>query len=454
MIEVTEGAPGGWEFMCRLAAYNSDDKLLLSLGFIAALVNGTLLPLFALFLGEIIGLLLNVNARAQTYHSLYFFIIGLAILLFNFFQYGLFYHLSEKVTLKLRSDIFRKLMSLPMSFYQDPRNSVGKVTEYLFSDSVNCNRLTSTFIAMNIQNVSSLLTGLIIAFAHSWQVSLVSLGLVPFMILASLIAIKVMSELAEQVEEYYRSSSGTLSEYIRAIKTVKALGREVYAAQLYEKAIEEPMKMTTTKGFFGGLFFGIAQLLFFLVIGSIFLASAAFLDNRVIQGSTSEGLTKVMVTIFAILFGATPIGYYAQFMPDLASGRNSANRIFRLLDQEAVESQKGGEFPSRLESLAFEHVAFQYPRKETFALDDVSFSLQRGQKLALTGPSGSGKSTVVQLLLRMYDCHKGSLRLNGSSIEKISRKALRMKIGLIAQEPVLFNCSLRENIVYNSEPDE
>ena len=86
-------------------------------------------------------------------------------------------------------------MQLPMEFYNDPKNTVGKVTDYLFTDTINCNRLTSTFIAMNLQNVSSLLTGLLIAMIHSWQLSLVSLGLVRFMILASLIALKVMSQL-------------------------------------------------------------------------------------------------------------------------------------------------------------------------------------------------------------------------------------------------------------------
>jgi ATP-binding cassette subfamily B (MDR/TAP) protein 1 len=189
---------------------------------------------------------------------------------------------------------------------------------------------------MNLQNVSSLLTGLVIAFAHSWQVSLVSLGLVPLMILASLIALKVMSQLNGRVEEFYRNSSGLLSEYIRNAKTVKAMGRENFVAELYQAAIEQPMQMTTAKGLYGGLFYGISQLLFFVIIGVIFLVSAAFLDSDVISGSTSEGLSKVMITIFAILFGATPIGYYAQFMPDLASGRNSANRIFQLLDEEAI----------------------------------------------------------------------------------------------------------------------
>lgn len=162
---------------------------------------------------------------------------------------------------------------------------------------------------------------------------------------------------------------------------------------------------------------------------------------------------QVLLTLFCVVFGVMSVSTLSQYLPDSASGHIAVAEVFRLIDQDSMincKKQKQGGIESFGDgSIVFKDVHFWYPhRPEVKVLKHVSFSVQKGQSVALVGFSGSGKSTVIQLLQRFYDPQGGCILIGGQNLRNFKLAWWRRNIGMVSQEPVLFDMSLEENVKY------
>jgi ATP-binding cassette, subfamily B (MDR/TAP), member 1 len=188
---------------------------------------------------------------------------------------------------------------------------------------------------MNVQNFSSLLTGIIIAMVWSWQLSLVAIGLMPLMIIAGVIQMKFIAGFSDDMSKAYKDSSAMIMEVVSGIRTVKSFAQEDRIKELYEEKMRDPYEVVVRKGNVTGVLFGFSQMVMFLVFGIIFYIGALFIGKNIIQNTvdqqgkvTEAAVEKMFVALFAIMFAAMGTGNNAQFMPDVAEGNLSASRIF------------------------------------------------------------------------------------------------------------------------------
>lgn len=156
----------------------------------------------------------------------------------------------------------------------------------------------------------------------------------------------------------------------------------------------------------------------------------------------------LMYTAYA---GSSMFGL-SSFYSELMKGVGAASRLFELQDREpSISPTKGEKVISARGPIRFEHVAFSYPTRPAVTIfHDLDFEIPQGKNVAVVGPSGGGKSTIASLLLRFYNTNKGRILIGGKDISKMNPKSLRRKIGIVAQEPVLFSGTIAENIAYGN----
>ncbi len=237
----------------------------------------------------------------------------------------------------------------------------------------------------------------------------------------------------------------------------------------YERLLEGPVSIAVRKCHVIGIAFGFSQFVKMSVFAVLYYAAAQFLQRGYISLADTD---KVFMAIFCIMFGAQASGQAQSFGPDLGKAKTAAAKVFGIIDTPSeiepannltmVESRIRNTY---LESppdagtpltssgiigdIEFEDVWFRYPtRKNEWVLKGLSLRIKAHETVALVGESGCGKSTMVALILRFYDVDSGRILLDGKDIKHYDVGALRKSMGLVMQEPTLFNYTIAENILY------
>ncbi|XP_041897010.1 bile salt export pump isoform X3 [Corvus kubaryi] len=245
---------------------------------------------------------------------------------------------------------------------------------------------------------------------------------------------------------------GIASEALSNIRTVAGIGKEKMFIDNFEKHLDMPYKAAIKKAHVYGLCFGFAQSIVFIANAVSYRYGGFLVDT--------EGLhySFVFRVISAIVTSGTALGKASSYTPNYAKAKTSAARFFQLVDRLptiSVYSEKGEKWDDFKGSIEFLNCKFTYPsRPDIQVLKGLSISVKPGQTLAFVGSSGCGKSTSVQLLERFYDPEKGSVLIDGHDSKNINVQFLRSKIGIVSQEPVLFDCSIADNIKYGSNTKE
>jgi len=239
-----------------------------------------------------------------------------------------------------------------------------------------------------------------------------------------------------------------VSEAVEMIRTVASFNREQMFDDRYNKEIEEPLHAGLKRSHTYGLMYGVSQSVLF------FAFSCTFAFGAYLVGEHELGYEQVFRIFSAIIFGGNQLGRAASSAPDFAKAKDSAARIFKLLDRIPAYADpydtKGDTWDFKGD-IHFKNLQFTYPtRKDIQVLNGLDVSIKAGQTLALVGQSGCGKSTCMQLIQRYYDTNAGVVLVDGHDTMKTNTKFLRSNIGIVAQEPTLFDATIGENIRYGA----
>ena len=153
------------------------------------------------------------------------------------------------------------------------------------------------------------------------------------------------------------------------------------------------------------------------------------------------------------MFGALGAGNATNALPEAGSAKQAAIELFKLIDMKSeidIKDEEGKITKEIVGNIEFRNVSFKYPTRAQYILKNLNLKINASNKIALVGPSGCGKSTVIQLIQRFYDATSGEIFLDGVDIRKYNLKHLRQSLGIVSQEPVLFNGTIEENIKYYS----
>uniref|UniRef100_A0A914WT77 ABC-type xenobiotic transporter n=1 Tax=Plectus sambesii TaxID=2011161 RepID=A0A914WT77_9BILA len=237
----------------------------------------------------------------------------------------------------------------------------------------------------------------------------------------------------------------TATEAIENVRTVQALTREKKFFELFGSYLDQPFKTARQKALIQGFSYGFANSI------THFLYAAAFRFGLFLIIDNQMEPMDVMQVLYAISFTASTMGMASSFFPEYIKARFAAGLLFKMIREEPkIDSfSTAGATPKITGNLEFKDIHFAYPSRATVRiLRGLNFSLDNGKTLALVGPSGCGKSTVVGLMERFYDPLDGIINVDGKDLKAINPAFMRGHIALVSQEPVLFDCSIRENIIY------
>lgn len=434
----------------RLLALNKPEWCFIILGVIASAICGGIYPTFAVIFGMMIGAFQETDDAKRSQRtallSLMFFILGiisLAVYIVMGFTFG---KSGENLTKRLRYESFKSLLRQEIGFFDDHKNAVGVLLTRLATDASQVKGATGSRLSLVTMTVCTLLTAIIIAFVYGWQLTLLILACVPILISANIIRMQSISGNATKGQAALEEAGRISTECVENIRTVVSLTREDAFFDRYMKSLEGPYKDSLKKAPIYGITYGISQSINYFVNAAVFRFGAWLIAHCLTQ------FENVFIVFSAIMFSAMSVGQSTSFAPDYGKAKVSAQRIFQLLDRKPqIDSyNEGGEQINKFEgNIEFKETKFTYPtRPDVQVLQGLNLRVAKGQTLALVGSSGCGKSTTIQLLERFYDPAEGQVLADGMDTKSLNLQWFRNQMGIVSQEPILFDCSIAENIQY------
>uniref|UniRef100_A0A8C2TJ22 ATP binding cassette subfamily B member 5 n=1 Tax=Coturnix japonica TaxID=93934 RepID=A0A8C2TJ22_COTJA len=434
----------------RILALNKPEWLYVLLGVIAAAVSGGVHPAFAVIFGKIIGAFQETDPERRNKNtlvlSLMFLLLGVITLATYIIQGFMFGKSGEILTMRLRSLSFKALLQQEIGWYDDQKNAVGVLLTRLATDASQVKGATGSRLGLMTMTVFTLLTAIIIAFVYGWQLTLLILACIPFVIAANAANVSSVSGHAAKDQKALEEAGRVSTESVENIRTVASLTREEAFYEKYINSLNGPYRDSLKKAPLYGFTYGIAQ------SANYFVNAAVFRFGAWLIARCLTNFENVFIVFSSVIFAAMNVGQSASLAPDYGKAKVSAQRIFHLLDRKpqidsySEEGEKLSNFEGNIE---FRNIHFVYPtRPEVQVLQGLNVKVNKGQTLALVGSSGCGKSTSIQLLERFYDPVEGQVLADGFDTKSLHLQWLRSRLGLVSQEPILFDCSIAENIQY------
>ncbi len=397
-------------------------------GILDQAIPGRNLPLLYYYVGAIIGLTL---------------LTGLISLLQNYINA----RVGESIIFDLRNDLFQHLQKMSLPFYTSTR--AGEIVSRINNDVAAVQGVaTATLIAI-VSNVLTVIATVTVIFAMNWRLALLSVIIVPGLYLPTRIVGKYRRRLSAQTQETQADLLAFLQERLNigGMILTKIFGQARADAEVFTQHSRRVMNLNIQQALAGRWLF--LCLSVFSVAGPALIY--AYGGFEAIQKQLTLGSIIAFVAYLTNLY--RPLTNLSNVYVDIQAGLGVFDRIFEFLDRqpEVEDRPNAAPLPALQGHIRFENVDFAYPtqgEKGPFALEDISFEILPGERVALVGPSGAGKTTITYLLPRFLDPTAGRIMLDGHDLCDLTQESVRSFIGMVTQETFLFHASVRENLLY------
>jgi len=352
--------------------------------------------------------------------------------------------IGERVTADLRRRVFDHLLTLSPGFFEVTRT--GEVISRLTNDTTMLENVIGSSLSLALRNVVLGIGALVLLTLTSLKLTLLVLAGLPVVVLPIILFGRRVRRLARTSQDRVADTGAYVDEAIHEIRTVQAYAHEPEERSGYAQRVEAAFTAGVRRIRQRGLLIAAVIFLVFVAVGIILWIGG----HDVLAGRLSPG--QLLAFVFYAVIVATSVGAVSEVAGELQRAAGATERLLELLDTVPEIAAPASPFllpePSPA-TVALEQVTFAYPsRPNDPALRGLSLRVAPGERVALVGPSGAGKTTVFQLLLRFYDPQHGTVRVDGVDVRRTEPRAVRGRIALVPQEPVIFAASVWENVRY------
>jgi ABC-type multidrug transport system fused ATPase/permease subunit len=345
--------------------------------------------------------------------------------------------LAIRISRDLRQSYFEHIQALPMEFYQ--KYNMGSLSSRVVGDAVQIAEAVDACLTNYLQTPFAMLTTMSFCFMISWKLSLIIFVGFPLLILPIAFLAKRVKRVSRQIQQNQERFASVLLDFLAGIQTVKVFAMEDFSLKKYREQNDRMAALEQKNARYDLSTRPVVH-----TIAMFFVALALIYGLYVLNLSVSE----VFVFCGFLYLFYEPIKKFAEENTRIQRGVVAADRLFEVMDmkpqiQDNEEALEVEHFETQIE---FDNVWFKY--NDEWILKGLSFTVNKGETVAIVGPTGAGKSTIVQLLPRLFDVQKGEIRINGTPIKAFTQKSLRDLIGFVPQRPFLFLDTVAQNISY------
>ncbi|ORX41563.1 P-loop containing nucleoside triphosphate hydrolase protein [Piromyces finnis] len=379
-------------------------------------------------------------------HELYKYLIiylgiGLASFIASFIFYSCFSITSTRQVSRIRSLVFQSLMKQDIFWYE--KTSPGELTSRMISDTILIEEGIGVKVGLFLQNLTTFIACYAIACISGWKLTLNMAIVLPVILIATIIMGIILTIYTKKSQKVYGELGGIAQEAFSQIRTIVSFGNEQNEIDRYTNKLKPTKKYGFIISQVNALGVGFIFAAVYSIFCVAFIKGSQFIhDNEMDSGS----VLKVFMTV---IMGSGMLSACSSYLTAFTQAVGAASKLFSIIERKPETDADQGEIPNHSikGSIEFRNVHFTYPsRPDIEILKGISFTCKPGKTIALVGSSGSGKSTIIQLLERYYNKSEGDIIIDGKKIENYSIKWLRSQIGLVSQEPILFNATIAENI--------
>ncbi|XP_008983538.2 ATP-binding cassette sub-family B member 10, mitochondrial [Callithrix jacchus] len=353
----------------------------------------------------------------------------------------------QRIVNRLRTSLFSSILRQEVAFFDKTRT--GELINRLSSDTALLGRSVTENLSDGLRAGAQASVGVSMMFFVSPNLATFVLSLVPPVSIIAVIYGRYLRKLTKVTQDSLAQATQLAEERIGNVRTVRAFGKEMTEIEKYASKVDYVMQLARKEAFARAGFFGATGL-----SGNLIVLSVLY-KGGLLMGSAHMTVGELSSFLMYAFWVGVSIGGLSSFYSELMKGLGAGGRLWELLEREPKLPFNEGVILNEKSfqgALEFKNVHFTYPaRPDVPIFQDFSLSIPSGSVTALVGPSGSGKSTVLSLLLRLYDPVSGTISLDGHDIRQLNPVWLRSKIGTVSQEPILFSCSIAENIAYGAD---
>ena len=371
--------------------------------------------------------------------------ITVALAFGTFVRFYLVSWLGERVSNDIRLAVFKHLLTLHPHYFEENRS--GEINARLTTDTTLLQSIIGSSISMALRNTLTFAGGLVMMLVTNLKLALIVLASVPLIVLPMMMYGRRVRSLSRQSQDTVAEVGTYAGEIVQNIKVVQGFTRETEEALAFSGEVEKAFNVAKKRILQRSLLIIIAMTLVFTGLSTMIWVGAQDVGSGLITSG------ELSAFVFYAIMVAMAVATISEVYGELQRAAGATERLMDLLSAQPdiAAPAAPANLPDGPLPLSFEGITFAYPsRPDQSALEDLSFTIEAGETVAIVGPSGAGKTTLFEMLQRFYDPQAGQIKVAGAAITDLSPQNLREHLGVVPQQPTLFSSDVWHNIRYGN----